>query len=327
MRVLVTDTDMPSFDIEEEVLAPLGVTIHLAPSSDVATLTNEAASADAIMAGYVPVPESVIAAAANAGCKAIVRYGIGYDNVDLAAAERYGIPVANVPDYCTEEVADHTMMLLLAYARRLLESTTSVREGGWEIPKGQVPRLAGQHLGLVGAGRIGRRVATRALAFGLAVHAYDPVAAVDIPGVIPAPSLDQLLETCDYVSLHLPLNSATRHLIDRQALQSARRRPLLINTARGGLVDLDAAMEALDQGRLGGLALDVFEEEPLADTHPLRNHASALITPHMSYYSNESEPDLIRRVAEEVARALRGEPLLNPITNIKVASGGAAKPA
>jgi phosphoglycerate dehydrogenase-like enzyme len=327
MRVLVTDTDMPSFDIEEEVLAPLGATIHLAPSSDVATLTNEAASADAIMAGYVPIPESVIAAAASAGCRAIVRYGIGYDNVDIAAAERYGIPVANVPDYCTEEVADHTMMLLLAYARRLLESTTSVREGGWEIPKGQVPRLAGQHLGLVGAGRIGRRVATRALAFGLAVHAYDPVAAVDIPGVIPASSLDQLLETCDYVSLHLPLNSATRHLIDRRALQSARRRPLLINTARGGLVDLDAAMEALDQERLGGLALDVFEEEPLADTHPLRNHPSALITPHMSYYSNESEPDLIRRVAEEVARALRGEPLLNPITKIQVASGGAAKPA
>ncbi len=320
MRVLVTDTDMPSFDIEEEVLNPLGATIHLAPSSDEATLAKEAAGADAIMAGYVPVPASVIVAAAHAGCRAIVRYGIGYDNVDIAAAEEYGIPVANVPDYCTDEVADHTMMLLLAHARKLIDSTNSVREGGWDIPKGQVPRLAGQHLGLVGVGRIGRRVATRALTFGLVVHAYDPVTTVDIAGVIPAASLEELLETCDYVSLHLPLTSATRQLIDRQALQSARRRPLLINTARGGLVDLDAAMAALDEGRLGGVALDVFEDEPLASAHPLRSHPAALITPHMSYYSNESEPDLIRRVAEEVARALRGEPLLNPITKVRVAA-------
>lgn len=324
MQVLVTDTDMPTFDIEEEVLAPLGVTIRLSPSSDAATLADEAADAVAIMAGYVPIPESVIAAAAKGGCKAIVRYGIGYDNVDIAAADRYGIPVANVPDYCTDEVADHTMMLLLAHARQLVNAMNSVTEGGWEIPKGQVPRLAGQHLGLVGVGRIGRRVATRALTFGLVVHAYDPVTPIDMPGVLPVSSLAELFEVSDYVSLHLPLTSATRHMIDEPALRHARRRPLLINTARGGLVDLDAAIAALDAGLLGGLALDVFEDEPLPSTHPLRDHPAALITPHMSYYSNESEPDLIRRVAEEVARALRGEPLLNPLTKVRVATGATA---
>jgi len=318
-RIVVTDTDMPSFEIEEAVLRPLGAEVHLAPSSDEATLAKEAASADAIMVGYAPVTARVIAAAAEAGCRAIVRYGIGFDNVDIAAAERHGIPVANVPDYCQDEVADHAILLLLAYARKLIPASQSVRDGGWEIPKGQVPRLARQHLGLVGFGRIGRRVAVRALTLGLVVEAYDPVAPIDLPGVTTAGSLTDLLASADYVSLHLPLTAATRHIIDRNALKAALRKPVLINTARGGLVDLDAVIEALDAGTLSGIALDVFENEPLAANHPLRRHPAALITPHMSYYSNESEPDLIRRVAEEIARGLRGEPLLNPLTKVRVA--------
>ena len=319
-RILVTDTDMPSFDIEEEVLRPLGAEIRLAPSSDEATLTREAATADAIMVGYAPVTEKVIAAAAEGGARAIVRYGIGYDNVDIAAAERHGIPVANVPDYCLDEVADHTIALLLVSARQLIAATSSVRGGGWDIPKDRIPRLAGQRLSLVGLGRIGRRVAARALTFGLVVEAYDPVAPIDIAGVKAVGSLEQLLADADYVSLHVPLIPSTRHMINRTTLHAMRRKPVLINTARGGLIDLDAVMEALEAGTLGGVALDVFESEPLSADHPLRTHAAAVITPHMSYYSNESEPGLIRRVAEEIARGLRGEPLLNPITKVRVAS-------
>jgi D-3-phosphoglycerate dehydrogenase len=266
------------------------------------------------------VTEKVIAAAAEGGARAIVRYGIGYDNVDIAAAERHGIPVANVPDYCLDEVADHTIALLLVSARKLIPATSSVRGGGWDIPKGQIPRLAGQRLSLVGLGRIGRRVAARALTFGLVVEAYDPVAPIDIAGVKAAGSLEQLLADADYVSLHVPLIPSTRHLINRKTLRAMRRRPVLINTARGGLIDLNAVMEALDAGTLGGVALDVFESEPLSADHPLRKHPAAVITPHMSYYSNESEPGLIRRVAEEIARGLRGEPLLNPLTKVRVAS-------
>jgi D-3-phosphoglycerate dehydrogenase len=322
-RVLVTDTDMPSFEIEEEVLRPLGAEVHLAPSSDEATLVAEAAKCDAMMVGYVPIREPVIAAAAKNGCRAIVRYGIGYDNVDVAAAERHGVPVANVPDYCQDEVADHTMALLLVHARKLADAMRSVREGGWEIPKGQVPRIKGQRLGLIGLGRIGRRVAARALAFELDVHAFDPVAPMDIPGVESARSVADVFAVADYVSLHLPLTDKTRHIIDREALMAARRKPVLINTARGGLVDLDAVVEALDAGVLSGVALDVFETEPLPADHVLRNHPAAVITPHMSYYSNDSEPDLIRRVAEEIARGLRGEPLLNPLTKIRIATSAA----
>jgi D-3-phosphoglycerate dehydrogenase len=162
-------------------------------------------------------------------------------------------------------------------------------------------------------------VGLRASAFGLQVKAYDPVVKSDTAGIASVDTLDQLLADADYITLHLPLTPATRHLIDRRALGAMRRRPVLINTSRGGLVDLEAVLEALDDGTLGGVALDVFEEEPLPADHPIRRHRGALITPHMSYYSNESEPNLIRRVAEEVARGLRGEPVLNPVTTITVA--------
>ena len=319
LKILVTDTDMPSFEIEERVLEPLGAEVKLAPASDEKTLAAEAAGSAAIMAGYAPVGEAVIAAAARGGCRAIVRYGIGYDNVDIAAAERHGIPVANVPDYCSDEVADHTLALLLAHARRIVAAEDIVRSGGWDIPKGNVPRLAGRRLGLLGFGRIGRRVAARALTFGLDVIAYDPVVPVEMEGVTAVRSADELYAGSDYLSLHLPLRAETRHVIDAAALSKMKRKPLLINTARGGLVDLDAVMQALNSGDLVGVALDVFENEPLPSDHPIRHHPNAIITPHMSYYSNESEPDLIRRVAEEVARALRGEPLLNPLTKIRVA--------
>jgi D-3-phosphoglycerate dehydrogenase len=319
LKVLVTDTDMPSFEIEEGILGPLGAEVHLAPSSDEETLATEASDSAAIMAGYAPLRERVVAAAAQGGCRAIVRYGIGYDNVDIAAADRLGVPVANVPDYCTDEVADHTMALLLAHARRIVEANDTVRGGRWDIPKDRVPRLAGRRLGLLGFGRIARRVAARARTFGLEVDAYDPVAPVDMPGVSAVSTAEQIYETADYISIHVPMNAQTRHMIDKTALESMRRRPLLINTARGGLIDLDAVTEALGSGQLSGVALDVFETEPLAEDHPLRAISTAILTPHMSYYSNESEPDLIRRVAEEVARALRGEPLLNPLTKIRVA--------
>ena len=319
-RVLVTDTDMPSFEIEEEVLRPLDASVWLAPASDEETLVREAAKADAIMVGYAPVREPVIAAAAKAGCRAIVRYGIGYDNVDIAAAERHGIPVANVPDYCLDEVADHTMALLLGHARGLPQATGSVQQGGWDIPKGEMPRIAGRVLGLVGFGRIGRRVAARAIPFGLRVMAYDPVAPVDMEGVEAAAGLDELLAASDYISIHVPLTPKTRHLVNAEVLRKMGRKPLLINTARGGLIDLDATLDALLSGHLGAVALDVFETEPLPADHALRTHPRALITPHMSYYSNESEPDLIRRVALEIARGLRGEPLLNPLTKVRVAT-------
>jgi D-3-phosphoglycerate dehydrogenase len=318
-KVLVTDTDLPSFDIEQRILGPLGAEIRLASATDERTLAAEASNAAAIIVDRARISERVTASAARGGCRAIVRYGIGYDNVDVESAERHGIPVANVPDYCLDEVADHTIALLLSHARRIREASDSVRAGRWEIPKGRVPRLAGCRLGLIGMGRIGRRVAVRALAFGLEVYAYDPISPLEMPGVTQVSSLQEIFETADYISLHAAMNDSTRHTIDAGALRAMRRQPLLINTSRGGLVDVDAVASALESGALSGVALDVFEEEPLPADHPLRSNPMAIITPHMAYYSNESEADLVRHVAEEVARALRGEPLLNPLTKIRVA--------
>jgi len=318
-KVLVTDTDLDSFEIEEQVLGSLGVELHLASSTDERTLALEACDSAAILVDRARITEKVIASASRSGCRAIVRYGIGYENVDIAAAERHGLPVANVPDYCLDEVADHTIALLLSHARRIVAVNSSVRAGKWEIPKGQVPRLAGRRLGLIGLGRIGRRAAARAMAFGLLVDAFDPFASIDAPGVNQVTSLQRLFETADFISLHAALNESNRHVIDASSIRAMRRRPVLINTSRGGLVDLEAVSSALKSGALSGVALDVFETESLAVDHPLRSHPMAIITPHMSYYSNESEPELVRRVAEEVARALRGEPLLNPVTKIRIA--------
>ena len=300
-------------------MGPLGAEIRLAPSTDEPILVVEARDSAAILVDRAQITEKVIASASRGGCRAIVRYGIGYDNVDIESAERHGMPVANVPDYCLDEVADHTMALLLSHARSIVSVSNGVRAGRWNIPKGHVPRLAGRRLGLIGMGRIGRRVAARALAFGLLVDAYDPMAEIDVPGVTRVTSVRQLLDTADYISLHAALNDSTLHLIDTDAIGAMRKAPFLINTSRGGLVDIDAIAVALESGRLAGVALDAFESEPLPPDHPLRSNPLAIITPHMSYYSNESEPDLAKRVAEEVARALGGQPLLNPVTKVRIA--------
>lgn len=312
-RVLVTDTDNDQFSIERSVLDPLGATISVSPAADEETLAAEARSADAILVGYAPITEPVIAAAAAAGCRAIVRYGIGVDNVDLAAAGRLGVPVANVPDYCLDEVADHTIALYLTVARHIVSAIDEVRGGGWDLPKDGLRRIAGQRFALIGVGRIGRRVAARAFVLGMEVVAYDPFLTQAVPGCRLVGSIEEAVVEADAISLHLPLTPATRHIVDARLLSEMTRVPILLNTARGGLVDLDAVTQALGAGGLRAVALDVFESEPLALDHPLRSDPRALITPHMAYYSVESEADLLRRAAEEVARGLRGEPLLNPV--------------
>jgi D-3-phosphoglycerate dehydrogenase len=237
-------------------------------------------------------------------CRVISRYGVGVDNVDVDAATRAGILVTYVPDYCLDEVADHTLALILAASRNLLRATLDVRSGEWTIPKAGIRRLQGRRLALIGVGRIGLRVAQRALAFGLDVVGYDPVASE--PGVRRAATLEEALADADIVSLHAPLTPENHHLIGEETIALMRRAPLVVNTSRGGLVDLDAAGQALADGRLSGLALDVTEVEPLPSDHPLRTDPRALITPHMAFYSAEALDELQRRAADEVVRALTG---------------------
>jgi D-3-phosphoglycerate dehydrogenase len=312
-RVLVTDHVGDDVELERSLLEPEGLEVLVAPDTDEATLVPLAAESKALLVCYATIGPRVVEAAAASGARIIARTGIGWDNIDVESADRAGITVTNVPDYCIGEVADHTLALLLALARGVAAGAASVRAGNWEIPRGQVHRLAGRRLALIGVGRIGERVADRAAAFGLEVVGYDPHLGTWPLGMARADTLDEALAEADFVSLHAPLTADTRHVIDERAIAAMRRRPMLVNTSRGPLVDLDAVTAALDSGQLSAVALDVTDPEPLPSDHPLRAHENALVTPHMAFYSAEAEEELRRRACDEVLRALAGHPPRSPV--------------
>jgi phosphoglycerate dehydrogenase-like enzyme len=320
-RVIVTDHVFESLDVTRKVLEPLGVEVVLAPAPDEETLVGLCSEGvDALLVCFAQAGSRVVQAAADAGCRIIARYGIGYDNVAVDTATANGIVVTRVPDYCLDEVADHALALLLSAARGVSAGQREVRHGGWAVPR-DVFRLRGRRLALIGVGQIGSRLARRALALGLEVVGFDPYLDAWPEGVARADSLDEALAEADVVSLHVPLTDDNRGLIGDRAIGAMRRRPIVVNTARGGLVDLEAATAALDDGRLSGLALDVVDPEPLPAEHPLRDHPRAIITPHMAFFSVEAEQELQRRAAGEVAHALRGEPAEVPVNPEVVAAG------
>ena len=324
MRVLVTDHVFGGVEIERSILEPLGARVEVAPASDEATLLELARGVSGLLVCYAAISERVLEAAAP-GCRIVARYGIGYDNVPVAAATRLGMVVTNVPDYCLDEVADHAMALLLSVARGVTAASREVREGAWSVPGSGIHRLQGRRLALLGVGRIGRRVAERALTFGLRVSGYDPyVEKWDLQGVEQARTLEEAVAEADFVSIHAPLTPENHHLVGERTIAMMRRAPVIVNTARGGLVDLEAVTAALDDGRLSAVALDVTEPEPPPPDHPLRRHPRAVITPHMSFYSEEAQTELQHRAAEEVARALQGQPPRCPV-NPQVGSGAAER--
>jgi D-3-phosphoglycerate dehydrogenase / 2-oxoglutarate reductase len=239
------------------------------------------------------------------GCRAIVRYGVGLDNVDLAAADELGIAVGNVPEYGHEEISNHAIALLLALHRRLFQFDQSVRAGGEDVPSPEeVSRLSECTLGLVGLGRIGQRVARKARAFDMRILGVDPqlqqpeAEALGIELV----TLEVLLAESDCVSLHVPLTGETRHMIDERAIGLMRPKAGLINIGRGGLVDEAALARALHEGRLMGAALDVTEIEPLPSDSPLLEAPNLILTPHVAWVSKPALEELRRRTAEVVTR-------------------------
>jgi D-3-phosphoglycerate dehydrogenase / 2-oxoglutarate reductase len=300
---------------EAAILEPLGITVDYA-SADPDRRRQQLGQAEAVLLNRTVVDASFLDAAPR--CRVIVTYGVGYDHIDLNEAERRGVIVAHVPDYCTEEVADHTLALLLAVARGVRRGDALVRDGGWGAEAvGPLHRLRGRVLGLVGFGRIARAVAERARAFGLAIVTYDPAfrSASDVDGPVRVlDSLRALLVTSDIVSLHLPLSDVTRSIIDRQALRRMKTGAILINTSRGALVDLPALLEALDRGQLAGAGLDVFPEEPPDST--LVSRPDLVVTPHVGYYSVESMRELKESAARTVAAALTGAPVPNRLTAV-----------
>ena len=249
-------------------------------------------------------------------CRCLVRAGVGFNNVDLDSATRHGVQVCNVPDYGTEEVADHAMMFLLALTRRLLPCHDAIRGGVWNYTTalGSL-RLRGKTLGLIGCGRIGTATALRAKAFGLNVLFYDPHLPEGVDkalGVQRAHRLDDLLQQSDFVSLHCYLDASTHHIINAETIARMRPGAILVNTARGGCVDVPALLDGLESGRIGFAGLDVVEVEPLDDAK-LRDHPRVLFSPHSAFYSVEGFIELRSKTAKEVRRVLLGEAPRNPV--------------
>ncbi len=242
-------------------------------------------------------------------CKIIARYGIGVDTIDLDAATAAGIIVTNNPTYCIDEVAEHTMALLLASARKVALYDRLVRAGRWEVPPGKpMFRLSGSTLGLVGFGNIARQVATRAAAFGMRIFFFDPFVEEGKHGIAAKKSeLEALLAEADFVSLHPPLVPQTRKLIDDDALERMKPSAVLINCARGPIVDTEALVRALDNKAIAGCALDTTDPEPLPEVHPLRGRDNVILTPHAAWYSEQAMAGLQAGAPAEVRRVLTGQ--------------------
>jgi D-3-phosphoglycerate dehydrogenase len=310
VRVLVTDAEFASLDLEAAVLAEDGHELVVARCRTAAEVAEAARGADALLVQYAPVTEEVFTAAPSV--RLVSRYGVGVDSVDLDAARRHGVWVCNVPDYGTAEVALHAVAMLLALVRNLPGHDREVRRHRWDYALGgPLRRPGGLTLGVVGLGRIGRLTAERAAPwFGRCVG-YDPHLPEQAwPPVAERAGLEEVFTLADAVTLHLPLTPESAGLVGDDLLGRMPPGSLLVNTARGGLVDPDAVVRALDAGRLAGVALDVLPQEPPDWDHPLIGHPRALLTPHVGWYSEESETELRRKTAQNVVEWARtGTPL------------------
>jgi D-3-phosphoglycerate dehydrogenase len=325
-KVVVTDYVFPSLDIERSVLAPLGAELVLMQAASDDHLLDVVRDADALLVCYAPVTKRVIDRAER--CRVIARYGIGVDNVDIAAAAAKGIVVTNVPDYCVDEVSDHALALLLACARRIAFLDRRVRAARWNA-KDAVPvyRLRGQVLGLVGFGKIPKALASKTAPLGLQRIAFDPYIDEVTFTALGVKKVDfhTLLAEADFVSIHTPLTSETRGLIGDAALRTMKPTAYLINTARGPLVDEEVLARALKEGWIAGAALDVLATEPPTQSHPLLGLDNVILTPHVAFYSEASLQELQRKAAEEVASVLSGQspryPVNSPRPTLKTEGG------
>ena len=302
-KVVVSDQVFPTVDIERALLADIDAELQVA-SGDVEEVLSVAGDADAILNTYLPWSAESIGRLEK--CRIIARYGIGFDNVDLAAARDAGIVVTNVPDYSVEEVATHGLALILAALRKVVAADRSVRAGEWSVDHFRpIRRLSTLTIGLVGYGRIGRQIAAPLEALGATIVAHDPYLSPG-PELPPLLSLEELLGTADVISLHLPLNDETRGIIGTGTLANVKQGAILVNTSRGPLIDLDALGEALQSGRLAAAALDVFDTEPI-DPARIEDIPNLIATPHMAYYSEEALQESQRKAATQVIKVLTGD--------------------
>jgi len=307
-KVVVLGARYGDLSVERRALAPLGVDLSESAGRTEEEIIAASEGAEVILCGGAPkITAAVIRQLPE--LRAVVRYGIGVDTVDLTECTKRGIYVANVPDYCIDEVATHALTLILNWSRKLPIAQQTIKSGAWDIaPLRPLESPRDQVLGLVGFGRIAQALCRMSRAIGFQVWAHDPYvekSRIQKKGAKPV-SLKQLVRGADFISLHLPLTAKTRHIINAQTLRQMKTTSCLINTARGELVDQDALQQALMDGRIGGAGLDVMEHEPPEGDHPLRFSERIVITPHCAWYTNRSQMELRQKACAEVIRVLRG---------------------
>jgi len=303
--VVICGLDHANIAEEQDVFAKAGVRHQTIVARTEAEYLERCREADGLLIQYGDVTRAMFDGLPR--IRVVVRYGVGVDGIDLAAATDHGVPVVNIPDYGTDEVANHAVALLLALARKLPRLDRQTRSGSWDVFRvGPVTRLAGQTVGILGCGRIGSAVARKLAGFDVRLLGCDPYIETFPPGVQPV-AFERLLAESDYVTIHCPLTDETQHAFDAESIGWMRHTAVLINTARGGIVDTAALVEALQHGLLAGAGLDVLEQEPLDPSSPLLRMEQVIVTPHAAWYSEEGRSDLKRRAAEEAVRVLRGE--------------------
>ncbi len=321
LLVAVSDSVFPDLEPAREVLSKVGAELRLSVEPTPEAILQVAANADAALVTYAKITAAMIGKMRR--CRIISRFGIGVDNVDIEAATSAGIVVTRVPDYCIDEVSDHTLALLLALVRKIPFANSRTHAGRWEMAAvAPIHRLRGNILGLVGFGRIPRLVAPKAQAFGLKVLTYDPYVSPTITTAAGVAKVDfaELVRTSDYISIHTPLMPETDRLFNSEVFARMKPTAYLINTARGPIVDEVALARALDAGQLAGAALDVLAQEPPMSS-PLFGRDNVILTPHTSFYSVESLVELQIKAAQEVVRVLTGQMPQNPVNPEALKSG------
>lgn len=312
--VAVADSPFPDLVPATQLLDQVNADLELAQEATPEGILALARRADALMVTYAQITAEMIAQMPKV--RIIARFGIGVDNVDIAAATRAGIAVTRVPEYCLDEVSDHALALLLALARKIVLANRLVQAGRWEM-SAVVPiqRIRGTTLGLLGFGKIPQLVAPKAQAFGMKVMAYDPYVPDEVCQRLQVErvDLDALLRSCDYLSIHCALTPETRHILNAESLANMKPGVLIVNTARGPMIDEAALAAALDSGQVGGAGLDVMEQEPPSPDSPLLGRDNVLIQPHTGFYSVESLVELQTKAAQEVCRVLTGQRPLHPV--------------
>lgn len=320
MKVLLTDHPWPDVSVESEICERAGYELIAGPIEARPCEEIDAFVAEhrphAIMCCWAPVSAQAIEAAAD--LRIVARLGVGLDNIDIPAATAHGAWVTNVPDYCVEEVSDHVIAMLLAHWRGIVDFDRRAKRGEWNPASARLIRTRDRTVGVIGYGRIGRVTARKlARGFGVRVLVTSPtllenfVIGTEVePGVLVA-TIELMQLEADAVVLHLPLTAATHHMIDDVFIGACKRKPILVNVSRGGLVDNDALIRGLEQGRLSGAALDVVEGEPTPSRAVLGRH-DVVVTPHVAFSSDASLEELRRRCTEDVVRVLRGDPPRHP---------------